>query len=167
MCEESGMKFGILAPVCAGALLAASAFAGPAFAGGPSSSSAPIVVAVDMPLSGPQRANGRDMLRGVRLAARQANAEGGVLGRRIKVVPVDDRANPNLATDVVEEAADAGAAAVIGPYNSSVGVLSLPLYLERGIVPVHMTSANTTDGLGVTVQPKEDQISPSGLAYIQ
>jgi ABC-type branched-subunit amino acid transport system substrate-binding protein len=161
------MKFGILAPVCAGALLAASAFAGPAVAGGPSSSSAPIVVAVDMPLSGPQRANGRDMLRGVRLAARQANASGGVLGRRIKVVPVDDQANPDLAASVVDEAADAGAVAVIGPYNSAVGVINLPLYLDSGIVPVHMTSSNATDGLGITVQPKDDQLAPSEVAYVQ
>jgi len=165
------MKFGFLAPVCAGVLVAASALAGPANAGGPSigsdTGSEPIVVAVEAPLSGSQRANGRDMLRGVRLAARQANADGGVLGRRIKVVPVDDRANPDLAADVVEEAAAAGAAAVIGPYSSAVGVLNLPLYLERDIVPVHMTSSNATDGLGVTVQPKENQIYPSELAYIQ
>ena len=161
------MKRGFLAAMCAGSFVAAFGIAGPATAGGPSVGNEPIVVAVEAPLSGPQRANGRDMLRGVRLAARQANAEGGVLGRRIKVVPVDDRADPALATEVVEEAADAGAAAVIGPYNSSVGVLSLPLYLERGITPVHMTSSNATDGLGVTVQPKEDQISPSELAYIQ
>ncbi len=161
------MKFGFIAPVCAGALVAASAFAGPAIAGGPSNASTPIVVAVEAPLSGPQKANGRDMLRGVRLAARQVNASGGVLGRRIKVVPVDDRANPDLAASVVDEAADAGAVAVIGPYNSSVGVINLPLYLKRGIVPVHMTSTNDTDGEGVTVQPKNNQVSPTELAYVE
>ncbi|HEY7822326.1 MAG TPA: branched-chain amino acid ABC transporter substrate-binding protein [Acidimicrobiia bacterium] len=161
------MKLRLLAPMCAGALMAASVLAAPAGAGGPSSGSAPIVVAVEAPLSGPQRANGRDMLRGVRLAARQANASGGVLGRRIKVVPVDDQANPNLAASVVDEALGAGAVAVIGPYNSAVGVINLPLYLDSGIVPVHMTSSNATDGLGITVQPKDDQLSPSEAAYVQ
>ncbi|HEV8023820.1 MAG TPA: branched-chain amino acid ABC transporter substrate-binding protein [Candidatus Nanopelagicales bacterium] len=161
------MKLRLLAPMCAGALMVASVLAAPAGAGGPSSGSAPIVVAVEAPLSGPQRANGRDMLRGVRLAARQANASGGVLGRRIKVVPVDDQANPNLAASVVDEALGAGAVAVIGPYNSAVGVINLPLYLDSGIVPVHMTSSNATDGLGITVQPKDDQLSPSEAAYVQ
>lgn len=161
------MKLRLLAPMCAGALMAASVVAAPAGAGGPSSGSAPIVVAVEAPLSGPQRVNGRDMLRGVRLAARQANASGGVLGRRIKVVPVDDQANPNLAASVVDEALGAGAVAVIGPYNSAVGVINLPLYLDSGIVPVHMTSSNATDGLGITVQPKDDQLSPSEAAYVQ
>ena len=113
------MKFGFIAPVCAGALVVASAFAGPAIAGGPSNASTPIVVAVEAPLSGPQKANGRDMLRGVRLAARQVNASGGVLGRRIKVVPVDDRANPDLAASVVDEAADAGAAPAMPPISLS------------------------------------------------
>lgn len=161
------MKVGFLASVCAGALVVTSAFAGSAIAGGPSRGSASIVIAVEAPLSGPQKANGRDMLRGVRLAVRQVNAKGGVLGRQVKVVPVDDRANPDLAASAVDAATDAGAVAVIGPYNSSVGVINLSTYLDRGIVPVHMTSSNATDGLGVTVQPKDNQISPSELAYVQ
>ncbi len=127
----------------------------------------PIVIAVEAPLSGPQAANGKDMLRGVRLAARQANANGGVLGRQVEVVPVDDKANPDLARASVQKAAKAGAVAVIGPYNSSVGVANLPLYLDRRIVPVHMTSSNDTDGQGVTVQPKNDQISPVEFAFVK
>ena len=48
------------------------------------------------PLTGSQSANGKDMLRGAQLAAMQVNARGGVLGRTIKVVGVDDRADPAL-----------------------------------------------------------------------
>ena len=43
--------------------------------------------------------------------------------------------------------------------------MNLPLYLKAGIVPVHMTSTNDTDGMGVTVQPKNNQISPIESAY--
>ena len=128
---------------------------------------APIVIAVEAPLSGSQAANGRDMLRGVQLAVREANAAGGVLGRRVKIVAVDDQANPDLAQASVTKAKKAGAVAVIGPYNSSVGVINLPLYLQNKITPVHMTSTNDTDGEGVTVQPKNDQISPVELAYVE
>lgn len=129
--------------------------------------SGPIVIAVEAPLTGAQAANGRDMLRGVQLAVRQANANGGVLGRRVTIVPVDDQANPDLAKAAVAKAVKAGAVAVIGPYNSSVGVVNLPIYLKRTIVPVHMTSTNDTDGEGVTVQPKNNQISPTELAYVE
>lgn len=144
---------------------AASALAttAPAFAG----DVAPIVVAVEAPLSGAQASNGIDMLRGVKLAARELNAKGGINGRPVKIVGIDDKADPNLADDAVAKAKAAGAVAVIGPYNSSVGVINLPMYLDAGIVPVHMTSTNDTDGEGVTVQPKNDQIAPVEHEYIK
>lgn len=125
-----------------------------------------LVVAVEAPLSGSQASSGRDMLRGVQLAARQANARGGVLGMRVKVVRVDDRANPDFAAASVSKAVAANAFAVIGPYNSSVGVINLPTYLKETIVPVQMTSTNETDGLGVTVQPKNNQIAPTEIDYL-
>jgi branched-chain amino acid transport system substrate-binding protein len=126
-----------------------------------------LVIAVEVPLTGPQASNGKDMLRGVRLAARQANAAGGVLGQRIRIVAIDDQADPDLAETSVAAAQKAKAVAVIGPYNSSVGVINLPLYLDAGIVPVHMTSTNDTEGEGVTVQPKNDQISPVEAEYVE
>ena len=124
-----------------------------------------IVIAVEAPLSGPQASNGRDIARGAQLAVRQANAAGGVLGRRIRLVQLDDRADPGRAAAMVRQARDAGAVAVVGPYNSSVGVVNLPDYLDAQIVPVHLTSTNDTDGMGVTVQPKNNQISPVETAY--
>ncbi|MDA2987966.1 MAG: branched-chain amino acid ABC transporter substrate-binding protein [Actinomycetota bacterium] len=127
----------------------------------------PIVIAVEAPLSGAQSSNGIDMLRGVRLAVRQVNASGGVLGRKVSIVTIDDKADPNLAKSSVKKATKADAFAVIGPYNSSVGVLNLPLYLDSKIVPVHMTSTNDTDGDGITVQPKNDQIAPIEFDYVR
>jgi branched-chain amino acid transport system substrate-binding protein len=127
----------------------------------------PLVIAVEAPLSGPQSSNGMDMLRGVQLAVREVNASGGVLGRKVTVVKIDDKADPRLAKSSVKKAANADAFAVIGPYNSTVGVLNLPLYLDSKIAPVHMTSTNDTDGYGITVQPKNDQISPIEFDYIR
>lgn len=127
----------------------------------------PIVVAVEAPLTGAQASNGVDMLRGVRLAAKEWNARGGINGRPVKIVGIDDKADPNLAQPSVAKAKAAGAVAVIGPYNSSVGVINLPMYLDAGIIPVHMTSTNDTDGEGVTVQPKNNQIAPVEHDYIK
>ena len=127
--------------------------------------SSDIVIGVEAPLTGAQANNGKDMLRGVKLAVAQANAKGGIMGRKIRVVELDDQADPNKAAAMVTKAQKAGAVAVIGPYNSSVGIVNLPLYLKAGIVPVHMTSTNDTDGMGITVQPKNNQISPLESAY--
>ena len=125
-----------------------------------------IVVAVEAPLSGSQADNGQDMLRGVELAVAQLNAKGGIGGRKVRIVELDDAADPTKAAAMVDQAKAAGAVAVVGPYNSSVGVINLPLYVKAGIAPVHMTSTNDTDGMGITVQPKNNQIAPVEAAYV-
>lgn len=125
-----------------------------------------IVIALEAPLTGSQSANGKDMLRGAQLAAMQVNARGGVLGRKVKIVGVDDKANPDLGAQAVQKAQAAGAVAVIGPYNSSVGLVNLGLYEDARIVPLRMTSDNGTEGYGATVQPMNSQISPVEVDYI-
>ena len=121
----------------------------------------PLLIGLEAPLSGDQRANGRDIWRGAKLAAEQVNREGGILGRRVKLLRADDQ--PILSGSYLRRR---GADAVIGPYNSAVGVINLPWYVDKKILPVHLTSTNQTDGLGVTVQPKNDQIAPVDIAYI-
>ena len=126
----------------------------------------PLLIGLEAPLSGDQRANGGDMWRGAKLAAEQINLEGGILGRRVKMLRADDQADPERALPVARSLRRRGADAVIGPYNSGVGVINLPWYVDHKILPVHLTSTNQTDGLGVTVQPKNDQIAPVDIAYI-
>jgi branched-chain amino acid transport system substrate-binding protein len=126
----------------------------------------PLLIGLEAPLSGDQRANGLDMWRGAKLAAEQINREGGILGRRVKLLRADDQVDPALALPVARSLQRLGADLVIGPYNSGVGVINLPWYVKQEILPVHLTSSNQTDGLGVTVQPKNDQIAPVDLAYI-
>ncbi len=125
-----------------------------------------IVIALEAPLTGSQSANGQDMLRGAQLAAIEINARGGVLGRTVKIVGIDDKADPALGPQAVQEAKAAGAVAVIGPYNSSVGLANLSLYEQAKIVPLRMTSDNRTEGFGGTVQPMNSQISPVEVDYI-
>ena len=129
-------------------------------------SKAPIVIAVEAPLTGAQASNGIDMARGVQLAVDEVNASGGIKGRKIRLVKLDDMADPKLAADMVTAAQKAGAVAVVGPYNSSVGLVNLPLYIKAGITPVQMTSTDQTTGMGITVQPKNSQISPVEVKYI-
>ncbi len=127
--------------------------------------SGPVTIAIEAPLSGPQASNGRDMFRGVQLAVRQTNERGGVLGRRIKLLPLDDKATPSLARSVARRAIAAKAVGVIGPYNSSVGIINLPVYVAAKVVPIHLTSTDETTGQGLTVQPKNSQISPVEARY--
>jgi branched-chain amino acid transport system substrate-binding protein len=143
------------------ALVTASSTASPSV----DPASAPVTIAIEAPLSGPQASNGTDMLRGVQLAVRQTNERGGILGRRIKLLRLDDKATPSLARSVARRAIAAKAVGVIGPYNSSVGIINLPLYVAGKVVPIHLTSTDDTTGKGLTVQPKNSQISPVEARY--
>ena len=80
------------------------AFAALGAAAAPGSAKPPIRIAVEAPLTGSQASNGQDMLRGVRLAVRQANRHHGLLGRRIKIVRADDKGDSALAKKVARRA---------------------------------------------------------------
>lgn len=159
--------------ILASAVLAAGAVSTPALAGlmgapigGDPSTYGTIGIAFEGPLTGSQAANGQDMLRGVQLAVREYNAKGGFAGRKVQIVKADDKADPSIAKAVANKAIKAGITAVVGPYNSSVGIVNLPTYIKAKVVPVHMTSSDDTTGKGVTVQPKNSQISPVEFDFI-
>jgi ABC-type branched-subunit amino acid transport system substrate-binding protein len=80
---------------------------------------------------------------------------------QIEVIPADDEADPETGKLVAQRMVDEGVFAVIGPYNSSVGVENLETYLDAGVVTIHLTSNEATNGQGFTVQPKDFQTAPT------
>jgi branched-chain amino acid transport system substrate-binding protein len=117
-------------------------------------------IGLEAPLSGDLATLGQGMLNGAELAADQINAEGGLLGKDIEVVAIDDGGDPKVGVPAVQEALDAGLDGVVGPYNSGVGVETLPLYEKAGLVPIRLTSDTDTEGFGFTLQPMGSQIAP-------
>jgi branched-chain amino acid transport system substrate-binding protein len=128
--------------------------------GTPSAATGPIKVALEAPLTGDQSANGMDMWNGAQLAVNELNAAGGVEGRQIELVQADDAADPETGMEVAQKMVDQGVFAVVGPYNSGVGIENLSVYLDAGVIPIHLTSSDDTDGQGFTIQPKTHQIVP-------
>jgi branched-chain amino acid transport system substrate-binding protein len=120
----------------------------------------PVRIAVEGPMSGEEASTGQDMLRGAQLAAARLNARGGVLGRRVTLVRGDDRADPATGAKVARRLVASGVSAVIGPFNSSVGLQALPIYRAAGLPIERLTSATATEGFGVTTQPMVTQIAP-------
>ncbi|HEX6753354.1 MAG TPA: branched-chain amino acid ABC transporter substrate-binding protein [Solirubrobacterales bacterium] len=124
------------------------------------SNSSSFRVGLEAPLSGEQAALGKGMLKGAELAATQLNAEDGILGKQVEIVPIDDAADPATGVKAAKSAIAAGLDGIVGPYNSGVGVETLPLYIEAGLVPIRLTSDTSTNGLGFTLQPMTYQIAP-------
>jgi branched-chain amino acid transport system substrate-binding protein len=117
-------------------------------------------VGLEAPLSGEQAVLGAGMLKGAELAAAELNDGDGILGRDVEIVPIDDAADPAAGVEAVKSAIADGLDGIVGPYNSGVGVETLPLYIDAGLVPIRLTSDNSTNGLGFTLQPMTYQIAP-------
>lgn len=133
-----------------------------------SAAPAPLLIAVEGPQSGAQASNGLDQLRGVKLAVKQLNASGGLWdGRKVRVFAANDKASVADAKAAAMRVIAKGIHFLIGPYNSSVGVVNLPLYRREHVLPLWMTSLDATAGLGATVQPMNTQISPIEARYVE
>ena len=117
-------------------------------------------VGLEAPLSGDQALLGKGMLRGAQLAAAQLNQRRGILGKQVEVVPIDDAADPATGVRAAKAAIKAGLDGIVGPYNSGVGIETLPLYIDAGLVPIRLTSDDSTNRLGFTLQPMTYQIAP-------
>lgn len=125
-----------------------------------SSSSDNFRLGLEAPLSGEQSVLGEGMLKGAEMAATQLNAKDGIEGKQVEVVPIDDAADPATGVKAAKAAIAEGLDGIVGPYNSGVGVETLPLYIKAGLTPVRLTSDGSTNGLGFTLQPMTYQIAP-------
>src|SRR5215469_2713911 len=124
------------------------------------------VIAVDGPMTGQQSSTGIDMANGAQLAVDQINAAGGIDGVKLTLVKVDDKATAAGGLAAARKAIAAHAFGVVGPYNSSVGVVNLPVYKKAGLPIVRLTSSVKTEGFGATTQPMDPQIAPVELNEI-
>ena len=103
-------------------------------------------------LSGPIAELGQSGLQGVKLAAAQLNAEGGLLGDKVKVVSADDALAPATgASEVRSMILNDHVAALFGPVSSAVAVaqeqiaaqMHVPIFFhtsnDAGLMTTHFT----------------------------
>jgi branched-chain amino acid transport system substrate-binding protein len=94
------------------------------------------------PLSGSQAAVGIDLWHGAELAALHYNRQGGVLGRKVVIVPLDDQADSEVAVEVARRFVEMGVAAVVGHYSSGATLPASRIYAEAGILEVTTMASN-------------------------
>lgn len=80
--------------------------------------SGPVKIAGIMELSGSGATPGTNFNNGVKLAVKEINAGGGILGRQVEYLPVDTQTNPGVAKALAQKAVDDGAYVVLGPVHS-------------------------------------------------
>jgi len=78
-----------------------------------------------MELSGTGATPGTNFNNGVKLAVKEINAAGGILGRKIDYTPFDTQTNPGVAKAMAQKAVDQGAYVVLGPVHSGSMIVSV------------------------------------------
>jgi len=101
-----------------------------------------IKIGVPVPLTGGYSVAGKDILNGAQLAADDINAKGGVLGKKIELVPQDDECDADKAAQGAQALVDKGVVAVAGGYCSSAAMPELRVFHGAGIAYVMDASTN-------------------------
>lgn len=115
----------------------------------PAKAADPIKIGVQGAHSGDLASYGVPSLNAVKIVVDQANAKGGVLGRKIEVVSQDDQCKPELGTNAATKLISEKASLVVGPICSGATKASLPLFQEANIItisPTATTPSLTEDG---------------------
>jgi ABC-type branched-subunit amino acid transport system substrate-binding protein len=123
-----------------------------------------LTVALVIPLSGPAGVFGPSCELSARLAAAELNDAGGVLGRRVRLVPVDGGGAPERVAAEVAALVDVGAVdAVVGWHISAVRRVLAPRIAGR--VPYIYTAqyegGERTPGVFVTGETPARQLLPA------
>ncbi|MBX3249562.1 MAG: ABC transporter substrate-binding protein [Myxococcales bacterium] len=123
---------------------------------GPGPRGEPIKIGVIVSLTGALGPVGPHLANSARLAAREVNAAGGLLGgRRVELVVVDDRTDPAFAARVAQELVeDEGVVAIVGSLASSA---SLQVQTVTAAAEIPQVSCCSTSPDLTTAQPAEDR----------
>lgn len=99
---------------------------------------------------------------GVNLALEEINAAGGVLGRRLEVMPVDNRCNPAEAVNAANRLIEARVPVIIGAHCSSATLATMPLIMQAQIplVTTIASSPRITELSGVGGNPWTFRLNP-------
>ncbi|MBC7338541.1 MAG: branched-chain amino acid ABC transporter substrate-binding protein [Firmicutes bacterium] len=104
----------------------------------------PIKIGVQVPLTGDWAYEGQGMLNGINMLAEQINNAGGLLdGRKIEVIPADDKSDAKEAALAAQKLINSGVIAVVGSYASTLTEASQGLYNDKGIVQITPSSTAT------------------------
>lgn len=107
------------------------------------SSTADIPIGVYGALTGNEAAFGSATIQGVRLAADEINAAGGVLGRKIRLVVEDDQGRAEEAASVVTKLITGnGVIAVIGENSSNQSLAAAPICQANQVPMISPSSTN-------------------------
>jgi branched-chain amino acid transport system substrate-binding protein len=145
----------------AAAILAGLAIASPARAQS-------IVIGVSTPSTGPAAVASEWERWGIDLALEEINNAGGLLGRKVEVMVLDNKCNPSEGVNVANKLVEAKVVAIIGSHCSSAHLAAMPIIKEAKVPMVTGIASNPqiTDQSGVGGNEWAFRINPSDKAMM-
>lgn len=123
-----------------------------------------IKIGVAGPHSGDLAAYGLPTKDAAEMVAAQINASGGVLGKQIVILPMDDQCKPEIATNAATKLVSEGVNVVIGHVCSGATKAAMGIYKEANVIAVSPSATNpplTQSGdypnFYRTIAPDDDQ----------
>jgi branched-chain amino acid transport system substrate-binding protein len=144
--EEAFMKFARVGAAIAVAAIVVAACGGTGSGGGGDKT---LKLGVTLPLSGGAAADGQPTLKGAQLAVDEINEKGGIGGYKLELFPLDHSVNGKYneqqgAQDFQNFVNDAAVIGVVGPYNSAVAKVQIPIGNDAGLLQCSPANTNET-----------------------
>jgi branched-chain amino acid transport system substrate-binding protein len=103
-----------------------------------------ITIGAVFPLTGEHADEGIRALNGLKLARREINAAGGVLGKKLDIIALDDRGDPVRVVEQYRALRERGVLAIVGSSSSNV-TLALAKASEADGIPVISPTASNPE----------------------
>src|ERR1700726_3811454 len=94
-----------------------------------------ILIGLSTPVTGPAAVASEWERWGVDLAVEEINGAGGLLGRKVEVMTLDNKCNPSEGVNVANKLIEAKVLAIIGAHCSSVHLAVMPI-IKQAKVPM-------------------------------
>ena len=112
---------------------------------GTGASTAPVKIAMVVPISGSSAPTGAYMRNGAQLAVDEINKAGGVLkGRKLELMVEDEACDAQQAVASANKAVSSGAVVSVGGYCSGATLPTLPIF-QKANVPMIIPAANSQE----------------------
>ncbi len=103
--------------------------------------------------SGDLASYGVPSLNAAKIVIEEANAKGGVLGKKIELVSQDDQCKPELATNAATKLISDKVVAIMGPICSGATNASLPMFESANIISISPTATTPAPDPGRQAPP--------------
>jgi branched-chain amino acid transport system substrate-binding protein len=137
--------------------------------GGAWAQQGPIVIGVSTPKTGPLATASEWEMWGVDLALEEINAAGGLLGRKVEIMVLDNKCNPSEGVNVANKLVEAKVVAIEGAHCSSPHLATMKIIADAKIPMVTGIASNPqiTELAGPGRNEYAFRISPGDAAMME